>query len=130
MAGFHSLPADCDTSEAAANRSPSRVAAKILARPLRHPCHATHTLPFESVVATGPMSEPGSFEIWTIDPGTPPATLRAKISKLPRLFCAQNTHTRCLPSTATATPAISSPVAVMGRAGPQDPPAYFRRSTW
>src|SRR2546427_2881981 len=92
IAGFHSLPTDCATTDGAVKRSPSSEAAKIRARPLRQPCHATQTLPCESVAAAGSISEPASFEIWITGPATPPVTLRAKMSKLPRLFCDQNTQ--------------------------------------
>ena len=41
------------------------------ARPCLQPCHATQTLPVESVAATGNTSEPASFEIWISPPGFP-----------------------------------------------------------
>src|ERR1700689_5103076 len=107
MAGFHSFAEDCETAAGALNLSPVWDAAKIAATPLRHPCHATQTLPFESVAATGSMSDPGALEICTVAPGVPFLITRAKISKLARpfaarTFCDQNTHGRPCPSIAIA----------------------------
>src|SRR5450432_2007106 len=105
MAGFHSFAEDCETAAGALNLSPFCDAAKIAATPLRHPCQATQTLPFESVAATGSMSEPGALESCRVAPGALFSMIRAKISKFARpfearTFCDQKIHGRPCPSMA------------------------------
>src|SRR5215510_10538228 len=102
MAGFHSLAEEADTATGLENLFPCRVAAKIAALPLRHPCHATQTLPFESVVAAGSISEPGELERRSSGPGLPSSMLRAQRSKFPFWLTDQKTHARPEPSTAMA----------------------------
>src|SRR5271157_1961962 len=121
MAGFHSLAGDCETAIGAPKPPPFCDAAKMAARPLRQPCHATHTWPWESVAATGNTSDPGSFEICTGRPGLPFSTADANTSKFPALFCDQKTHTRPRPSTAIAVRYKSPPGGVMAMGSCQAP---------
>ena len=126
MAGFHSLPVDLVMAVAFENAFPFCVAAKMDARPLRQPCQATHTRPFESVAAAGLTSEPDSVDNRTGAPGFPFSTGRAQRSKLPFSFADQNTHGRPLPSTAMAGRYRSPPGSVMETISPQLPPEYLR----
>src|SRR5437870_2833725 len=125
MAGFHSLPVDLVIGAAFENAWPFCMAAKMDARPFRHPCQATHTRPFESVAAAGLTSEPASLDNRTAAPGFPFSTGLAQRSKLPFSLADQNTHGRPLPSTATAGRYRSPPGSVMAIVSPQFPPEYL-----
>jgi len=81
------------------------------ARPLRQPCQASHTRPFESVMVTGSISDPTSDEMRTVAPGLPFSMTRAHISKLPFRFSDQKTQGRPEPSTAIAARYRSPPRA-------------------
>src|SRR5262245_4734431 len=60
---------------------PSWRRARILKAPLRAPCQATHTLPAESVAATGQTSCSVDCEIWMASPSLPLVSGRAQMSK-------------------------------------------------
>src|SRR5215471_8391138 len=98
MAGFHSLAAEELTVAGTENLVPFWVAAKMAALPFLHPCQATQTRPWESVVAAASISEPGALLILTLAPGFPFSSGRAHTSKLPLSFCDQKTQTRPEPS--------------------------------
>src|SRR5579863_4140770 len=102
MDGFHSLAVDFVMAAGFENALPFCVAAKMDARPLRQPCHATQTRPVESVAAAGSISVPTSDEMRTTVPGLPFSAGRPQMSKFPLSFDAQKTHGLPLPSTATA----------------------------
>ena len=72
------------------------------ATPLRQPCQATHTLPLASVVATGSISAPASFEILHLILWPGGIDSARKDIKIAPTFSDQKTHARPFPSTATA----------------------------
>src|SRR5262249_45315880 len=96
------------------------------ARPLRQPCQATQTRPFESVVTAGVTSEPASLDNRTAAPGFPLSTGLAPRSELPFSVAEQHTHARPLPSTAIAGRYKSPPGSVMAMVSLQLPPEYLR----
>src|SRR5690349_19856998 len=108
MAGSQSLAGETDTFCSGVKRSPACAAASTSRLFARYACHATHTRPFASVVATGFTSLPLLVVSRTSGEQRAPWRALANRSKLPLRRADQITHTRLRPSTATAARMISS----------------------